>query len=585
MGFEVLYSRVSPEAHARQAGREQYAGAASGAANTKAFQRVADTVLVDLKGVSYTDSSEGGGGASPGRPRLAAPRSNSERGKESSQDAFTLLMASLISLLGDVSIETLKTRMSILKSAAKALEQSNKALSEKYNNAVADMEAAVASASETEEKLSAAKANLERAQQELANAEMALEQAEPGTPEHDKALAARDLAQARLAESQGRYAQAKTAHASAVEVAGVAARKAEEVAREVESATSGNPSELGDMKAQLDAASTMILLMMRFAELMGESAENKIEMEQELYRTMQAARQEYMEKKSEEYQEQVRKSEAASKAMGCIGKVLGAVLMVVSVAAAAFTGGASLVVAVAGVALMGADLLSKQLTGFSFMEAAMRPLMDSVLAPMIEAIGKGIANLLKGMGVDAKAAEMAGMIMGAIAGALAMVAVLAVVVVVGKSAASRVASSMGQMLGKIVNKMVPDMLKHVGRSVSKGFTSAMTRVRTSVGLKSDPNSLAMYSARLSAGASGVEFGGVAAQSALGVKSGIHQRGAANALAEVTLAMVISALAKSWLSDSVKIFDETMGAVHANIKKTFDIQRNTGNASLDMARNI
>ncbi|AZC51689.1 hypothetical protein C4K35_4110 [Pseudomonas chlororaphis subsp. piscium] len=585
MDFSALYSRISPEGLARQAGRENYTSAASAAANTKVYQRVADTVLVGLQGVSYSDPSQSGSVAAPGRPRLAEPKLRVEPGKKDAQDTFTLLMATLIGLLGEVNMESLKSRMSILKSAAKAAAEGNKALSEKYQNAVAEMEAAVASASESEEKLSAAKAKVERAQKDLDAAEAALGQTEAGTPEHDKALAARDLAQSKLADAQLQQTQARTEHQSAMTIAGTAGKKAEEVASEVEKAGFAGKPELEGMKTQLNAASTMILLMMRFAALMGESAENKIEMEQELFLSMQAARQEFMEKKSEEYLEEVKKAEAASKAMGCIGKIIGAVLMVVSVVAAAFTGGASLALAAVGVALMGADMLSKELTGFSFMEEAMKPLMENILAPMIEAIGKGITGLLKGVGIDAKTAEMAGMIMGAIIGALAMVAVLAVVVLVGKSAASRVADTMGKMLGKMVNKMVPDMLKQATQAVSKGFTSAMTKARTSIGLKSDANSLGMYSARISAGVAATEAGSVTAQSALGVKSGIHQRDAAEALSGLKFAMLISESLKVWLSDMVQFFDQSMNAVHVNIKKALDVQSSVESAGLSMARNI
>lgn len=585
MDFRDLYTRVSPESQARQAGRENYADAASQAVNTKAYQRVADTALVNLQGVNYTDPSQDGNAAAPGRPRLAAPPRGAERAKKDSGDTFTLLMATLIALLGDVSMESLKTRMGILKSAAKAAAEGNKALSDKYLEAVAEMEAAVAAASGSEEKLAAAKANLERAQKDLDDAEAAVSQTEPGTPEHDKALAARDLAQGKVTTAQQQQTSAKAEYLAALKVAGEAGKKAEARAKEVERAGLGDKPVMEGMKAQLNAGATMILLMMRFAELMGESAENKIEMEQELFRSMQAARQEYMEKKSEEYLEQVRQAEAASKAMGCIGKILGAVLMVVSIVGAAFTGGASLALAAVGVALMGADMLCKELTGVSFMEEAMKPLMDNVLAPMIQAIGKGIADVLKKMGVDEKSADMAGMIMGAIIGAVAMLALLVVVALVGKSAAGRVASAMGKMLGKLVNKMVPDMLKQATRAVSKGFTSVMTKARSSIGLKSDANSLGMYSARLGAGVATTEAGGVAAQSALGIKSGIHQRNAAEEQKELTFAMVISEALKNWLSEMVELFDLTMNAVYAGIKKAFDIQDSTNSTNLSMARNI
>ncbi|SUG71798.1 pathogenicity island 1 effector protein [Salmonella enterica subsp. enterica] len=55
-----------------------------------------------------------------------------------------------------------------------------------------------------------------------------------------------------------------------------------------------------------------------------------------------------MEKKSAEFQEETRKAEETNRIMGCIGKVLGALLTIVSVVAAVFTGGASLALAAVG---------------------------------------------------------------------------------------------------------------------------------------------------------------------------------------------------------------------------------------------
>lgn len=581
MDIRALYSRLSPETLARQAGKESYADAASKAANAKAYLRAADTALANVQGVNYAAQSQGGNAAGLGRPLLAVPAS----ANKGSEHTFTLLMASLINLLGEVDTASAKSRMEILRSAAKASAEGHKALSDRYLSAVAEFEAAVAAAGRSEEALAKAKANFDSAQRALADAESALGRTEPGTPEHAKALAERDLAQGKLTGAQQQLDKANMDHQAAVKVAGEAGKNAEAQARLVESSGLGDKPVLDGVKNQLNAAATMVLLMTRFAELMGESAENKIEAEQELFRSMQAARQAFMEKKSEEYLEQVRKAEAASKAMGCIGKILGAVLTVVSVVGAAFTGGASLALAAVGVALMGADMLVKQLTGVSFMEKAMKPLMDNILNPMIQAIGKGIADLLKKAGIDGASAEMAGMIMGAIVGAVAMVAVLAVVAVVGKAAAGRVASAMGNMFGKLANEMAPQMLKQAARAVSNGFSSVMTKARASIGLKSDAVSLDLYASRLAASLAVVEAGGTAAQSALQIKSGIHQRNASQHLAEFEFAKVISEAMKNYLNDMVQLFDQSIKAKDNAIKQAFSIQDSMNSSSLSMARNI
>ena len=152
-------------------------------------------------------------------------------------------------------------------------------------------------------------------------------------------------------------------------------------------------------------------------------------------------------------------------------------------------------------------------------------------------------------------------------------------------AGARVAGSMGNLLGKMTSKMAPDMLKQAARSVSKGVTNGLTRLRTQVGLKSDPNSLAMYGSRAGAGVAGIEAGGVVGESAMGVKSGMHQKEAAKHLAEAQMTMAISETLKAWVDELVQAFGEITKSVDQFRKNALAIQDNTQNTALNMARNI
>lgn len=585
MDFSTLHSRLSQGSPARQAGRDAYADAASKAANTKVYQRAVDAVLVNLQGVSYAGQAQSNDAGALGRPRLDAPSQFAEKTKKGSADKFTQLIAGLITLLGDVSVESLKARMETLRSAAKAAAEGSHALSDRYLSAVAKFEASVASANFTKGKLAEAVAKHASAEAELAATEAALSQILEETPEHASALAERDTAKLNVSTALQQFNQAKAAHTAALSNSATEAKKAEALEKQVQDSGRSEQPLLEGMKTQLNAASTMILMMMRFAELMGKNAEDKVGMEQELFQNMQAARQVFLEKQSAEHLRQVAKAEAASKTMGCIGQIAGALLMVVGVVGAAFTGGTSLALAAVGVALMAADMLIKELTGFSVMDAVMKPLMDEVIGPMIQAIGKGITAVLAKMGIDEKSAQMAGMIMGAIIGAVIMVAVVAVVALVGKGAASRLASSMGSMFGKLASKMAPDMIKQMARGVSKSFTNVMTKARSAIGFKSDANSLAMYSSRMGAGVAVTEAGSVAAQSSLQIKAGIHQRDAAVHMADANFAMVISEQLKNHLGDMIQLFDQSMKAKDAVIKKALYVQGSTYSTSLSMARNI
>lgn len=573
---------ASPDLTAKEAA---YAGPVGKAADTRAYQRLADTVFTDMQGVNYRSTSDTG--PAPGRPQLVAPRVPVKGGDPEAEDQFTLLMANLIALLGSVEIESLKSRMQMLKMAANAAAAGNLELSEKYLAAAAALEGAQAEVHAAKTNLEGAKAALSSAQAQLQQAEQTLANTPRDSPEYAKALIARDMAQLKVKGAAQGFEKAGKAARAAIDSMTQATKNVEALATQIEEQIDKpNTAVIEGMKQQLNAAAMQVALIMGLAELMGKSAETKLENEVELSRDMLAKRQAYLDKKSEEYQQQVAKAEASSKTMGCIGKILGAVLIVASIVGAAFTGGASLVLAGVGLALTVGDQIGKAITGVSIMEKAMQPLMDKVLGPMIQAIGKAIGDVLKKMGVDAQTAEMAGNILGAIVGAVAMVAALVVVVAVGKGAGARVASSsLGKMLGKMASKMAPDMLKQASRSLSKSVTSGLANMRTSIGLKSDANSLAMYGNRLGAGVAAIEAGGVTVESAMGVKSGMHQKKAAEQLADVQVTMAIQETMKAYSEKMVENFGEITKSTDQVLKTALGIQDNTNSTALVMARNI
>ncbi|MGS9092666.1 type III secretion system translocon subunit SctE, partial [Salmonella enterica subsp. enterica serovar Infantis] len=75
-------------------------------------------------------------------------------------------------------------------------------------------------------------------------------------------------------------------------------------------------------------------------------------------------------------------------------------LTIVSVVDAVITGGASLALAALGIAVMVAEEIVKAATGVSFIQHALNPIMEHVLKPLIDLIGKAITKTLEGIGVD-----------------------------------------------------------------------------------------------------------------------------------------------------------------------------------------
>lgn len=586
MNFDAALRLFTPSSPEHQAKESIYADAVGKAARTRDYQRLVDTAFGELQSVDY--QSSGDSRPVPGRPQLQAPRMAIKGADPEAEDTLTLLLASLIMLLGEVNITGLKARLESLKAAAEAAAAGHQELSDKYLAALEVMLAAAAVHDQASKDVLAAKAQLDSAQAKLEQAQAKLDETPVDTPEHTEALKALDQAKQAVAAAGPKMKSAETVREAANEVLIKAAANAEKFARQVE-ALNGQPAPeiIEGMKKQMSAAATMIELVMGSAKVLGEIAENKAEAEMETWRTMQAARQEFLDKAAEEYSQQVRKAEASSKAMGCIGKVLGGLLMVASIAGAVFTGGASLVLAGVGLALTIGDQVGKAITGVSFMEKATQPLMDRVLAPLIQAIGKSIADVLQTMGVDAQSAETAGMILGAIVGAVATVAVVVAAVVLFKSAGARLGAQLSNMLSPALNKLLPHTIKQGARALTDMMADMLANVQSQL-LKTagltNPNSLAMVSNQISAAMAVIEAVGVAAESAMGVKSGMHQKEAARHRADAQMLMAISETLKVAAEKIFLAYAEDNTAERIN-KIGLKIQANTQDAAHAIAGNI
>ncbi|WP_299999413.1 type III secretion system translocon subunit SctE [uncultured Cedecea sp.] len=226
-------------------------------------------------------------------------------------------------------------------------------------------------------------------------------------------------------------------------------------------------STIENQRKQNDQQShSLTFLMALISQLIDQSASNNLKATAELKMKLSEAAAKDSEKKAQEYEESVRKSEEMQKVMGCIGKVLGWVITVVSFAAAIFTGGASLAFAAIGLALAIGDEINQAVNGVSFIAQAMKPLMESVIQPMMELLGSVYAKILESVGIDNSTAKMIGQIMGAIATAVIMVAA----VVAAGSLASKLASTVAKKIGsnvidKAMNNIVGDVLKRIGQGL------------------------------------------------------------------------------------------------------------------------
>ncbi len=413
-----------------------YAEAARKAARTDDFQRLNHELLASLESVDYESA---GGARNDARPRLQVPPTRVGEDRLNAEGEFVRLIASLVELLGNTSLETLKNRLSLLRSVAQASQQSLQRLSADYAQSLAELAAAQGAVDSSQERLEALKARLDQAQFELEAAESHLASLDPSSPEYAGALARRDRAMGVVDTLQQGFRQAAEGHVRLLDAAKVAAIKAEALVRQIQDLAVRHPATDEAGQEHLNAAGALVLAMARLIELLGDAADRQLQADQELFLTMQAARQDFMRIKSEEYQEEVRKAEAAQKAMGCIGKILGWLVLAVSA-----------VVAVVRLS----DMIVKEVTGNSYMEKAMKPVME-VFQKLVKVMADMYTQVLMTMGVAEEKAKMA----GAIIGAIAAVATVIAAAVVGIQAA-------GPVLGSVMNKVM-EKLGDALRTASK----------------------------------------------------------------------------------------------------------------------
>ncbi|EAA7437893.1 SPI-1 type III secretion system needle tip complex protein SipB [Salmonella enterica subsp. enterica] len=533
----------------------------------KAFKDVVATKAGDLKaGTKSGESAINTVGLKP--PTDAA------REKLSSEGQLTLLLGKLMTLLGDVSLSQLESRLAVWQAMIESQKEMGIQVSKEFQTALGEAQEATDLYEASIKKTDTAKSVYDAAAKKLTQAQNKLQSLDPADPGYAQAEAAVEQAGKEATEAKEALDKATDATVKAGTDAKAKAEKADNILTKFQgtaNAASQNQVSQGEQD-NLSNVARLTMLMAMFIEIVGKNTEESLQNDLALFNALQEGRQAEMEKKSAEFQEETRKAEETNRIMGCIGKVLGALLTIVSVVAAVFTGGASLALAAVGLAVMVADEIVKAATGVSFIQQALNPIMEHVLKPLMELIGKAITKALEGLGVDKKTAEMAGSIVGAIVAAIAMVAVIVVVAVVGKGAAAKLGNALSKMMGETIKKLVPNVLKQLAQNGSKLFTQGMQRITSGLGnvgskmgLQTNALSKELVGNTLNKVALGMEVTNTAAQSAGGVAEGVFIKNASEALAYFMLARFAMDQIQQWLKQSVEIFGE-------NQKVTAELQK-------------
>lgn len=341
-------------------------------------------------------------------------------------------------------------------------------------------------------------------------------------------------------------------------------------------------------KEQNSSAYSLSLLLAVVGKLINKSAIDSQQASAELNKKLSQAAAKDAEKQAKDYAEKEAKAEQMQKTMGCVGKILGWAITIVSVVAAVFTGGASLALAAVGLALTMADEIDQAITGNSFLQKAMQPVMDALVKPLMNIFSQVFEKILEGCGVAHDTAAMVGQILGAVLAAVAMIAAVAVAGSIAakifSSASSEVASTVAKEVAKdvaeevtevtveatereVVNEVVETSFKDMIKNLSNSMEKMSLKLREKVAMSFDGEEADVVA--MGAKMDKVAAAGRMTNSALTAGSEIYvahlNELAAKDNAAILRDEATQELLQQMLDTAVKTFSSKMSAVNAILK--------------------
>lgn len=373
---------------------------------------------------------------------------------------LTLLIAKLQGVLAENSMNRLNERSQEFILRKQGAERAARAASQALEQARAALDGATTAAEEAAKASGAASEAAEAARKEAERLRAELDAMDPSAPEFEALKAQVEATEGYALELHEQAQIAATELDKAVQNLDKTHEKVEQADVEARQHSREVVAILtAPAPRDLPHAARLAGLLAQLNEIVAKNVQEKLQTDSEFaIKALQAREAENL-KRSQEYQDQVEKAREAEKKMGCIGKIVGWVVTVVSVIAAPFTGGASMALAAVGLALA----IAEEVTGKSLLGKIFEPLA-SVLQKVIQGVTQLVTSALKAAGVEN--AERLGQIIGIVLGAALVVAMMVAAVVLGKSAGAKVAAKFGGVLTEAIKRAMPAMLRSAARSVS-----------------------------------------------------------------------------------------------------------------------
>ena len=463
------------------------------------FGKISNAVAVDIEATAAklfsaaaaADLSEAKAASPAGAPQLRQPNvaraaagvglTQAQAQTLTNEGWLALLMGQLMELLGEVSAESVRSRLALLKAQSEVQKASFERLADAYGRAEAQYGDALSIASEAADEalraMTAASAAAERVNQLRAQ----LQGMSPSDPGYSDLQAQVQQAEAEAVVLHGRAQNAVTRSDQAAAEVNAAMDEVARLRGEVDRLAMFAPPALSSPSTRTNAAS-VIELMAKLNQIAADAGLAKLQSDSKLAVALMNERAAENRRIAEEQEAKEAKAAQMNKVMGCIGKILGflvaAVSLVVGAVGAIFSGGLSMAGAISlSVAVIGLVMsVVAEATKFSVLGEAIKPFVEHVIQPLIKAIGNLLTKLLADLGVDEATARKVGGILGAVVAAILIVVAAVAIFVVGRSAAAELLKQIGPMIQKLVQNLVPQVLKNVGKGLAQGVANVTAKV-------------------------------------------------------------------------------------------------------------
>lgn len=480
--------------------------------------------------------------------------------------AMTLLAMQLSELVTTENTRSLSSQLELVKQRLAQRAASSLELAEAIRLAQEVVDAAMADMGAAEGELLAAEQAIKEAEAEVKRLEKALAEA---LPEDQEALRAQlEAAKVKAADAWVRLDDGITALVQASKALNQALADLEDFKSQADKLDpNGSVSARGDDKALTNAAKLGELLAI-LQEIIGKANDAKLAADTKLVQEVLKLREAENLRRSQEYQDELAKAEAAQKKMGCIGKIIGWVVTVVAVVAAPFTGGASMVLAGIGLALAVGEEL-----GLDIMGKIMEPIMKLVME-LVKAVGNLMGDVLSFLGVPADIVDKIKDVLGVIVvAALIIAAVVLTKRVAGNVAVQQLAKAVTRAVSEAISKALPQMVKAFARSVGQASDDIAKAIAKTVGKAtgSSTETLAVRSGQAMKASHAMQFANQTSQGIGAIVIADMYIDAAKLQKEMEVGLVDTAIFRELLQKILEYFMQTNNLVADLFRQMTDVQ--------------